>query len=84
MGRADHLGMVREGQLADLVVMDVSGLHHLGTHHPIPDIALRGQAGDVRVVVVNGEVVVDAGGVTTIDTEEAVREATDALAGRPE
>lgn len=79
MGRPGQLGQLRAGQLADLVVCDTSGPHHLGSRHPIPAIGLRGRTSDLRVVIVNGNVVVDAGVVTTIDIQAAVREATAVL-----
>jgi pimeloyl-ACP methyl ester carboxylesterase len=51
-----ELGALVEGQIADLVVLDTSGPHHLGSRHPIPAVALRGRPSDVRTVVVNGAV----------------------------
>lgn len=79
MGRSGQLGLLRRGQLADIMVCDTSGPHHLGSHHPVTAIGLRGRTSDVRVVIVNGNVVVDDGVVTTIDTEAAVAEATAVL-----
>lgn len=75
MGREGELGAVRAGQLADLVVIDTSGPHHLGSRHPIPSVALRSRPGDVRTVIVNGDVVVDDGSVLTLDVEEATQQA---------
>lgn len=59
LGRPGLLGQVAVGQLADLVVLDPRGGHHLGVDHPVPALALRGRAGDVTAVVVAGRVVVD-------------------------
>lgn len=79
MGRPGQLGAIRTGQLADLVVLDTSGPHHLGSRHPIPSVALRGRPGDVRTVIVDGTVVVDERAVTTVDVERATREALEVL-----
>lgn len=81
MGRPGELGQIRAGQLADLVVLDSSGPHHLGSRHPVPSIAMRGRAADVRTVVVNGTVVVDDHTVTTIDVAQATAGALACLAG---
>ncbi len=41
LGRPGQLGRVAEGQLADLVLVDTAGPHHLGTDHPVPALALH-------------------------------------------
>ena len=79
MGRPGGLGSVRSGQRADLVVVDTSGPHHLGSRHPVPALALRARAGDVRTVVVDGAVVVDEGTVCTVDLAAATAEAIEVL-----
>lgn len=71
MGRPGELAQLRAGQLADIVVLDTSGPHHLGGRHPVPSAALRGRASDIRTVVVNGIVVVDEFEVTAIDMAAA-------------
>ncbi len=79
MGRPGALGSLRAGMRADLVVVDTSGPHHLGSRHPVPSLALRARPGDVRTVVVDGAVVVDDGAVQTLDLAAATAEATAAL-----
>lgn len=71
MGRPSELGRLAKGHLADLVVVDTTGPHHLGSRHPVPSIALRGRTNDVRTVIVNGKIVVDDHEVTTLDVSEA-------------
>ncbi|WCO65445.1 amidohydrolase family protein [Iamia majanohamensis] len=79
MGRPGALGALRVGRRADLVVVDTSGPHHLGSRHPVPSLALRARAADMRTVVVDGAVVVDDGAVQTLDLAEATAEATEVL-----
>lgn len=67
LGRPRALGRLAVGQLADVIVVDVTGLHHLGSAHPVPALALRGRPGDVRSVIVNGRIVVDGGCLVTAD-----------------
>lgn len=59
LGQPARLGHVGVGQLADLVLVDTSGLHHLGTQHPVPALALHARADDVTTVIVDGHVVIE-------------------------
>jgi 5-methylthioadenosine/S-adenosylhomocysteine deaminase len=61
---------VAAGQPADLVLIDVTGLHHLGEDHPVPVVALHAHADDVRTVIVNGRVVVDDHQLVGVDMAE--------------
>ncbi len=67
MGRPDRLGRVAVGRLADLVLVDTRGPHHLGIDHPVPALALHGRAADVTTVIVGGRIVVDHGELVGID-----------------
>lgn len=78
MGQPGQLGEVKVGQLADLVVLDTCSPHHFGSRHPVPSIALRGRSSDIRTVIVDGQVVVDQGSVTTVDVEQ-VQAAAEAM-----
>jgi len=80
VGRSGQVGRIAVGQLADIVVLDTTGPHHLGDRHPVPSAALRAQTSDVKHVVINGQLVVDNGEVTTIDTGAAVADAQSLLA----
>ena len=52
LGRPGNLGRVDAGQLADLILIKTSGLHHLGIDHPVPALALHARADDVANVIV--------------------------------
>jgi 5-methylthioadenosine/S-adenosylhomocysteine deaminase len=79
LGQPGRLGRVAAGQLADLVLIDTSGPHHLGDPDPAPAIALRARSSDVRTVIVDGRVVVDEGALVTIDEQQALANAGHAL-----
>lgn len=51
-------GRVKVGHLADLVLIDITGAHHTGVRHPVPNIALRARSSDIATVIINGTVVV--------------------------
>ena len=79
VGRPGRLGKLEVGHLADVVVIDTTGSHHLGDRHPIPSLALRARPDDVRTVIVNGEIVVDGGVLATFDERDAVEAAQQLL-----
>lgn len=78
--RRDQLGAVREGYLADLVVLDL----HSSAFTPLND--LRGQlvycesGSSVRLTMVDGRVVFDNGRVTRVDEEALLAEARELFA----
>lgn len=78
LGRPGQLGRIAEGQLADLVLVDTSGPHHLGTDHPVPALALHARPDDVTTVIVDGHVVVEHGELTEADEAELVAAARQA------
>jgi 5-methylthioadenosine/S-adenosylhomocysteine deaminase len=79
LGRAGQLGRIAVGHIADLVLVDTRGLHHLGTNHPIPALGVHARAADVTTVIVNGRVVVEGGRLVGIDEEALVADAREAL-----
>lgn len=79
LGRLGQLGQVAVGQLADLVLIDTTGLHHLGSDHPVPALALQARAGDVSTVIVDGRIVVEHGQLIDIDAVALASEARHAL-----
>ena len=83
LGRPGQLGRVAEGQLADLVLVDTAGPHHLGTDHPVPALALHARTADVAMVIVDGRVVVEHGDLVGVDEAalaDSARQARTAIA----
>lgn len=67
LGRPGQLGRVAAGQLADLVLLDTTGPHHLGTDHPIPAaLAIHGRSADGAMVIVDGCIVVERGSAVIV------------------
>lgn len=80
LGRPGRLGRIAPGQLADIVLLDTNGSHHLGAEHPVPALALRARASDVTTVIVNGEVVVDDRSLVGASEQSMLDEARACLA----
>jgi cytosine/adenosine deaminase-related metal-dependent hydrolase len=79
LGRPGRLGRIAAGQLADLVLIDTSGAHHLASGHPTPAVALHARPDDVRTVIVGGEVLVDDHRLVAVDEHALVADARHAL-----
>lgn len=70
LGRADDLGSLEPGKLADVVVWDVSGVEHAGIADPVAALGL-GSLPPVKLAVVQGTPVV-ADGLLTRGDEAAI------------
>ncbi len=75
LGHPGELGRLAPGHLADIVIIDRSGSHHLASNHPVPAVALHARSGDVGTVIVNGRIVVDGGTLVTADERQLIAEA---------
>ena len=72
LGQAGDIGELREGALADVVLVDVSGLHCQPLHDLAAALVYSVQPGDVQTVVVDGRVLMRDRELLTID-EAALR-----------
>lgn len=79
LGRPGELGRVAVGQLADLVIIDTRGSHHLASDHPIPAVALHARVDDVTTVIVDGRIVIDEGRLVEHDEATMLHDARVAL-----
>jgi 5-methylthioadenosine/S-adenosylhomocysteine deaminase len=72
IGMGDKLGAIVPGYLADLVILDYEGLHTAPSYSLLDNIVYCCTGRDVATVIVNGEVVVRDGRLTTVDEDELV------------
>ena len=79
LGLRNQANGLEVGAAADFVLVDLSSL----TFTPLNDfhrqLVYGGHPGDLRAVIVDGRIVVDAGGVVSIDEQSILREARDRL-----
>lgn len=74
LGYADgELGVIREGALADLIVVDMQKPHLQPVHDVVSNLVYCGKAADVETVVVDGRIVVDGRRVCGVDLPELYR-----------
>lgn len=69
LGQAHELGTIAEGQLADIVLLNLAEDSFLPLHDPYLHLIYCEHGNAVDTVIVNGEVVVEHGKVSTVDEE---------------
>jgi cytosine/adenosine deaminase-related metal-dependent hydrolase len=73
LGRADDLGSIEPGKLADLAVWDLTGLNYAGITDPVAALVL-GTTPPVRRLFVGGKAVVEDAVLREADESEIARE----------
>lgn len=85
LGYGEELGVVREGALADVILVDLQKPHLQPINNLISDLVYCGKASDVDTVVVNGEMVVENRRIVHTDLPllfEGARAAVRRITGR--
>lgn len=72
LGMEGQLGSLQPGYLADLVMINMHGLHAVPNYSVIDNVIYACTGRDVEMVVVNGQVVVEDGKLCTADEEELI------------
>ncbi|WP_064976990.1 amidohydrolase [Alistipes provencensis] len=81
MGCADgELGVIREGALADVIVVDMQKPHLQPVHNVVSNVVYCGKASDVETVVVGGRIVVENRRIAGVDLPELYRGVAEAVA----
>jgi cytosine/adenosine deaminase-related metal-dependent hydrolase len=73
LGRADHIGSLEVGKLADIALWNLDDLGYAGISDPVAALVL-GPPRMVHTLVVNGRIVVDDGHVLTSDELDVARD----------
>lgn len=79
MGHEGELGVIREGALADLIVVDLEKPHLQPIHDLVADLVYCGKASDVETVVVDGRVVVENRRIKGLDLKELYRKISETV-----
>lgn len=80
VGMADSIGSIEPGKYADLVILDgkAPNLRPLLPENIIANIVYSGNSLNVKTVLCQGDIVVDNGRITTLDTEDVLARSEDA------
>jgi cytosine/adenosine deaminase-related metal-dependent hydrolase len=76
LGRPD-LGRLAPGAKADIVIVDLTGLHTALTYDPIKTMVYFASQNDIKTVIVDGRKVVEEGRILGLDEEELARKANE-------
>ncbi|MEZ4669697.1 MAG: amidohydrolase [Anaerolineae bacterium] len=71
-GQPDELGSLEPGNLADIILLDLNGLHHQPLHSISASLVYNTQSSDVRTVIIDGQVVMRDRQLLTLDEAEIV------------
>jgi cytosine/adenosine deaminase-related metal-dependent hydrolase len=74
LGR-DDLGRLSTGAKADILIVDLTGIHTALTHDPIKNLVYFCSQKDIKDVIVDGETLVADGKLLGIDEEKLAHEA---------
>jgi len=74
LGRQDEIGSLAPGYCADIALWKLDGLGHADIADPVAALVL-GPPAPLKLLTVNGRVVVEDGQLTTVDAAELAREA---------
>jgi 5-methylthioadenosine/S-adenosylhomocysteine deaminase len=72
LGLENELGRLTPGYLADIILVDMSGVHHQPLHSRTASLIYNSRASDVQTVVVNGQVIMRDRQLLTLNKHEIV------------
>ena len=79
MGMGDKLGTLEVGKLADVVIMDCSGVNMNPPHNPLSNLVYSSSSKDIETVIVGGTIVMENRKVLTMDEEKVIQDAIEAM-----
>jgi 5-methylthioadenosine/S-adenosylhomocysteine deaminase len=74
LGLGEVAGSLEPGKKADVVVVDTHRPHLTPMYHAASQLVYSARGSDVETVIVNGRILMQAGGLTTIDEEQAMED----------
>ncbi len=73
-GQPDDLGVVEAGKLADIILINLNGLHHQPLHSITTSLVYNAMASDVQTVIVDGQIIMRDRNLLTLDEAEIVEQ----------
>jgi 5-methylthioadenosine/S-adenosylhomocysteine deaminase len=70
-------GVLQEGKLADIIIMDAMSVNLAPVHEPISNFVYCGKGSDVETVIIDGKVVMEDKVIKGVDEKAVVKEAID-------
>lgn len=73
-GQPDELGALDPGNLADLILVNLNGMHHQPLHSMTASLVYNVRASDVQTTICDGKVLMHDGKLLTLDEGEIVQQ----------
>ena len=70
LGMAETIGSLEPGKLADLIVLDINKPHLTPFYQPYSPIVYAANGSEITTSIINGQVVMREGRITTLDEEQ--------------
>ena len=70
-------GILEEGKLADVILMDTENVDMAPVHDPISSFVYAGKSANIETVIVDGRIVMENRRILGVDEEKVVREAVE-------
>ncbi len=77
LGLSDVIGTLEPGKHADIIIVDMTGVHLQPPRDPVSHLVYAARSADVITTIVGGEVVMDDGEILTVDEAEIITRATE-------
>ncbi len=77
LGLSDVIGTLEPSKRADIIIVDMTGVHLQPPRDPISHLVYAARSADVRTTIVEGDVVMDDGEILTVDEAEVIARATE-------
>ncbi len=75
IGKEHEIGSIEVGKKADIIMIDLNKPHFYPRHNAVASLVYSAQASDVDTVIVNGDILMENGKLTTIDIEDVMKNA---------
>jgi cytosine/adenosine deaminase-related metal-dependent hydrolase len=76
LGLEGEIGSIEVGKRADLILLNLDRPHATPRPDLVSTVVYSAQPGDVETVIIDGEIVMREGRLTTMDETEVLRDAT--------
>lgn len=75
LGLDNQIGLVKEGMLADLVLIDIENINHIPENNILTSLVYSTYESDIKYTIIGGEIVNHNGEIKNIDMDKLLKDA---------
>ncbi len=79
LGMSNQIGQLTPGYLADIILVDLSGVHHQPGHSLTASLVYNTRASDVQTVIVNGQLIMRDRQLLTLNKAEIIHQVNQSM-----